>query len=138
MSYCKADPKSIPKVIDAAAKTNAAAAAAATAHAASLSVGPGAPSATATASAAAAAAAAAGAGATGTASSNWKLDEDGGSGGVKMDSTNRANIMSRFGGTAGEMGSITYVQQYVFVRERAERGEVVTYHHIAGNHDQYA
>ncbi|CAN0468901.1 unnamed protein product, partial [Ectocarpus sp. 8 AP-2014] len=81
VSYCKADPKTIPKNLDANATATAAASAAATAHAASL-----------------AAATTAGQQSSTAASSNWKLDDDEGAGGVKMDSTNRANIMSRFGG----------------------------------------
>ncbi|CAN0174421.1 unnamed protein product [Ectocarpus sp. 12 AP-2014] len=84
VSYCKADPKTIPKNLDANATATAAAAAAATAHAASLATSTTAGQQSSTA-----------------ASSNWKLDDDEGAGGVKMDSTNRANIMSRFGGGTG-------------------------------------
>ena len=88
VSYCKADPKTIPKTtaLDPAAAATAAAAAAATAHAASLGGQPQKqqlPSA-----------------ATAASSGNWKLDDDEGSAGVKMDSTNRGNIMSRFGNAA--------------------------------------
>lgn len=36
-----------------------------------------------------------------TASNNWKLDDDEGAGGMKMDSANRATLMARLGGTAG-------------------------------------
>lgn len=95
VSYCKADPKSIPKTLDPAAAATAAAAAAATAHAASLSVG-GQPQQQQQQQVSSASTAAA--------SGNWKLDDDEGGAGVKMDSTNRANMMSRFGSaaTAGE------------------------------------
>ena len=94
MSYCKADPKSIPKTLDPAAAATAAAAAAATAHAASLSVG-GQPQPQQQQLSSAATAAASG---------NWKLDDDEGGAGVKMDSTNRANMMSRFGNAAAAAG----------------------------------
>lgn len=91
VSYCKADPKSIPKTVDpAAAVTAAAANAAATAHAASLSMGGQQHQQQQQFSSSSTAAA----------SGNWKLDDDEGGAGVKMDSTNRANMMSRFGSAA--------------------------------------